>query len=72
MVWTKHKPILDKAWYWWRPEGGTNEDAKCIFVDFQSSDFQMAKGEWSHRPISCPTERSFETTNPGPSSIPKG
>jgi hypothetical protein len=56
MIWTKDKPILDKAWYWWRPPGCTNEEAMCVLVRLESSSFQMAQGEWSHRPISFPDE----------------
>jgi len=57
MVWTKDKPKLNHEWYWFRPAGSSNEYAQPVFVRFDSTDFQMTNGEWSHTPIPLPEER---------------
>lgn len=59
MTWIKDSPKVDHKWYWWRPDGGTNDDASVVFVRFDSSDFQFAcnKGEWSSCPIQFPDDK---------------
>lgn len=61
MIWTKDKPLLKGEWYWWRPSGGTNADARPVNMEDNNLYCQFNSGEWSHCPIPFPNEREEKT-----------
>lgn len=56
MVWTKDKPMVKLAYYWWRPLGNNAKARVVQATQLMIDEYEARKGEWSHCPVPLPDE----------------